>query len=240
MRELRNMLHCHHHGVTLYKTAWELTRNMPPEQQCTIALRYLSGTDQRRYNLPIITNEIAAVIPGNEDQHSNSCDIVLHHRAGSPFKHISDIHPFYPALHYVLLFPTGQMGWHSGISYLDRKERRVSMQEFLAYHFHPRTNESNHLFYAGKLFFEYLVDSWAICEQNRLNYIKKNQGKLWVDQYMDLSAAVEQNPQLNQTQVGTRVILPSSFSGSTRHMQTACQDALAINHHFKGADFSSL
>ncbi len=65
MRELQNMLHCHHHGVTLYKTAWELTRNMPSEQQFTIALHYLSRTDQRCYNLPTITNEIAAVIPGD-------------------------------------------------------------------------------------------------------------------------------------------------------------------------------
>ena len=54
--------------------------------------------------------------------------------------------------------------------------------------------------------------------------------------YTKLAAAVELKPQLNQTQVGTRVILPSSFSGSTRHMQAACQDALAVNRHFKDAD----
>ncbi len=235
MRELQDMLHRHHHGVTLYKTAWELTRNMPPEQQCTIALRYLSGTDQRRYNLPTITNEIAAVIPGDGDQPSNGRDIVFHRKAGSS-KRISEIHPFYPAFHYVLLFPTGQMGWHPKIPYRDQETKYMSMREFLAYRLHTRTNGSNHLFRAGKLYFEYLVDSWAICEQNRLNYIKTNQGKLRADQYTELAAAVELNPQLNQTQVGTRVILPSSFSGSTRHMQAACQDALAVNRHFKGAD----
>ena len=98
--------------LTLYKTAWKLTRNMSPKQQCTIAL----------HNLLTITNEIAAVIPGNEDQHSNRHDIVLHSRVGSPFKRISDINPFYPALHYVLRFPTGQMGWHSGIPYHDQEE----------------------------------------------------------------------------------------------------------------------
>jgi hypothetical protein len=36
---------------------------------------------------------------------------------------------------------------------------------------------------------------------------------------------------------GQRIILPSSFSGSSRHMIQNCQDALAINCHFGGADF---
>ena len=54
---------------------------------------------------------------------------------------------------------------------------------------------------------------------------------------MDLNAAVEQNPQLDLDQVGTRIILPSSFTGSTRHMQGICQDGLAVHHWTKGTDF---
>jgi len=38
------------------------------------------------------------------------------------------------------------------------------------------------------------------------------------------------------TELGKRFILPSSFSGSTRNMQQHCQDALAINHYFRGGD----
>ena len=40
MQILQDMLYRHHPGVQLYKTALELTRNMPPEYQCTIALRF--------------------------------------------------------------------------------------------------------------------------------------------------------------------------------------------------------
>jgi len=47
--------------------------------------------------------------------------------------------------------------------------------------------------------------------------------KLWVDQYADLTAVVEQNPQLDLDQLGTRIILLSFFTGSTRHMQSICQ-----------------
>jgi len=247
MRNLQDMLYRHHHGVALYKSAMELTRDMPPEHQCKIALQYLPGTDRRRYNLPTISGEIAAVVPGTEEQFSNSRDIILHRKAGEPLQRISEIHPFYPALHYVLLFPTGQMGWNHQIPYYvpSNAEIRVeaeggkclSMREFLSYRFHPRTNESDHIFRSGKLFFEYLVDSWAICEQTRLSYIRKNQKKLRVEQYTDLNAAIEQNPQLDLDQVGTRVILPSSFTGGTRHMQALCQNGLAINRWCKGSDF---
>ncbi len=59
-----------------------------------------------------------------------------------------------------------------------------------------------------------------------------------MEQYSDLRGAAEQNPQLDLAQVGTRIILPSSFTGSTRHMQATCQDALAVNRYFNScADF---
>ena len=59
-----------------------------------------------------------------------------------------------------------------------------------------------------------------------------------MEQYSDLRGAAEQNPQLDLAQVGTRIILPSSFTGSTRHMQATCQNALAVNRYFNShADF---
>ena len=83
---------------------------------------------------------------------SNGRDIVLHRKADSS-KHISEIHPFYPAFHYVLLISTGQMGWHPKIPYRDQETKYMSMREFLAYRLHTCTNGSNHLFRAGKLYF---------------------------------------------------------------------------------------
>jgi hypothetical protein len=71
MRTLQDMLHRHHHGVTLCKQALELTNDMPPEHQCKIALQYLPGTDRRRYNLPTISGEVAAVVPGTGEEFSN-------------------------------------------------------------------------------------------------------------------------------------------------------------------------
>ena len=118
MQVLQDMLYRHHPGVQLYKTAFELTRDMPPVHQCTIALHFDENCDRHRYNLPTAaSNEIAAIIPGGGDEPTDGRDIVLHRKAGNGLKRISELHPFYPALHYVLLFSTGQLGWHPQLKY---------------------------------------------------------------------------------------------------------------------------
>ena len=138
----------------MYKQAHELTRNMPPEQQCKIALRFDESCDCRRYNLPTTaTDEIAVILPGDGDQPEGVRDIVLYCRNG-PLHHITDVHPLYPALHYVLLFPTGQLQWFPQIEYTaaadndaeDQEEgangsgrcKCISKSEFYCYRLHPR------------------------------------------------------------------------------------------------------
>ena len=90
---------------------------------------------------------------------------------------------------------------------------------------------------AGKLFQEYVVDSWATTEQSRLNWIKFNQSKIRADTYQGLTDAVAADPDTDGQDLGQRLILPSSFPGSSRNMIQHCQDALAINRHYHGADF---
>jgi hypothetical protein len=52
MQILQDMLFCLNPAVQLYKQAFELTRNMPADRQCRIALRFCDETDCRHYNLP--------------------------------------------------------------------------------------------------------------------------------------------------------------------------------------------
>jgi hypothetical protein len=63
-----------------------------------------------------------------------------------------------------------------------------------------------------------------------------NQNTIWGEVYSGLADAVAANIDANLESLGQRIILPSSFAGSTRHMQQFRQDALAINHYFKGAN----
>ena len=56
------------------------------------------------------SNEIAVILPGDGNDVQCSRDIILYHCNGQGPQCISDLHPFYQALHYVLLFSTGQFG----------------------------------------------------------------------------------------------------------------------------------
>jgi len=169
---------------------------MPGHQQCRIALCYDRECDQRRYNLPTAaSNEIAIILPGDGDDVQGSRDITLYRRNGQGLQCISDLHPFYQALHYVLLFPTGQFGWTPNIPYASRenenagdgepnadapngKQSCVTQTEYFCYRLFPRINESSHIFMAGKLLQAWIVDSWALSEQGRLRWIKQNQPTL--------------------------------------------------------------
>jgi hypothetical protein len=255
MVTLQDMLHRHHPAVQMYKQAHELTRNMPPEQQCKIALRFNESCDRRRYNLPTAaTDEIAVILPGDGDQPEGVRDIVLYRRYGPPLQRITDVHPLYPALHYVLLFPTGQLQWFPQIEYTGaagneaedqeggadgpRRRKCISKSEFYRYRLHPRPPaiEPQHIFLTEKLYQEFICDQWATSEQDRLRFIMLNQNTIRGEVYSGLADAVAANIDASLESLGQRIILPSSFSGSTRQMQQLLQDALAINRFFKGAD----
>jgi hypothetical protein len=245
LRVLQDMLWRSHPGVHHFKQAHLLTAAMPQEQQCRIALHFDAGCDRRRYQAPDASvREIAVILPGDGDEIRVSQDIILYRLHGEPLQRISDVHPLYPSLRYVLLYPTGQLGWHPNILYHNfeedgpQKRKHVTLAEYNCYRLfiHPTEVESNHFFFTGDLFQEFVCEAWAVAEQNRLNYLRHNQKKLRVEVYAGLVDAVAANADVNQNQLGQRLILPSSFSGSTRNMQQLCQDALAINRYYGGGD----
>ena len=161
-----------------------MTRGLAPDLQCRIALRFDTGCDRRRYQAPDASvREIAVILPGDGDQIRGSQDIILYRNSGQPLQRISDVHPLYPCLRYVLLFPTGQLGWHPKILYqtveegAQSKRKHVTMAEYQRYRLfiRPSDVESNHLFLTGNLFQEYVCETWAVTEKNRLNYLRYHQ-----------------------------------------------------------------
>src|SRR6266850_1417228 len=229
----------------LYKHAFQITQGMSSEQNCSIVLRFDPHTDRRRYLPPDArVQEIAILLPGDGDRPQDCQDIILHRNAGY-LERIKDTNPLYPCLRYVLLHPTGQLGWHRFIPYEEvedqqrqNKHKYMTLAEFHCFYLLPRPShiESNHLFLAGKLFQEYVCEIWAIAEQNRLNYHGLNQKKLCVEVYQGLQDAVAADADVDPNELGKHFILPSTFPGSTCNMQQHSQDALAINRYFGGGD----
>ena len=81
LRGLQDMLFRKHPAVGHYKQAIELTRHMPPDQQCRIALHFDQNTDRCRYNTPAEdVQEIAVILPGDGETPAGSQDIILYRK----------------------------------------------------------------------------------------------------------------------------------------------------------------
>ena len=137
-------------------------------------IRADGAPDPRRYNAPTAP-EVAIIMPG--DGYSEgvaSRDIVLHARTGG-LQRITECNCAYDSLHYVLLFPTGDNGWHLKIPH-SRGKGDVTALEYYSSRLMVRSDLS-YLHMCGRLFHQYLVDMFAKVEQQRLNYIKCNQSR---------------------------------------------------------------
>ncbi|KAF8577733.1 hypothetical protein K439DRAFT_1301036, partial [Ramaria rubella] len=235
MSDLQEMLSAHNPLVTMYRQTAERLRAQPPAINIQARLTYKAHTDPRRYNIPT-ADEIAVILPGDGTSHDHR-DIILQLKGGG-FKRIHEGSPAYAPLHYVLLFPRGELGWHWDIPYRDEAERNhVSQIQYYAYRLFERTNEAKTILLGGKLLQEYIVDAWAASEQRRLSWIRFNQKTLRADLYnqvVDAFACIDND--LNPNDLGEKVILPATFQGSTRDMMENLQNSLAISRKYGNAN----
>ncbi|KAK4519555.1 uncharacterized protein ATC70_009791 [Mucor velutinosus] len=220
-----------------------------------IRLELIVGEDRRTQNLPTV-NEIAAIIP-NEYADSSFRDILVIYRNSSStssrghFKRINETHAAYMPLHYVLLFPRGEYGWHWGLRLqlsastvdamdVDNEEaqegqqqaaKRLTQRVFYRFRLHVRADELKILFLSRRLFQQYVIDAWAVCEQTKLDWIKSNQANLRADVYKGLADATSA-ADADLEMVGRSFILPSSFTEGPRFMMQLYQNAMAISRFF--------
>ena len=85
MTIIQGVIHQSHPYMELYRQAFEIMGEKPPEEQRTVAMRLRAERNQdlRRYNLPTANNEVAVIIPGDgSEEHSDHCDIILRLRGG--------------------------------------------------------------------------------------------------------------------------------------------------------------
>ncbi|KAG0610723.1 hypothetical protein M758_7G086700 [Ceratodon purpureus] len=254
MLEIQELLQTHHAFHRHYKQAYEIMMEFEEQQQqqqqqqqqrqcgrripnVVAHLHFEGQMDRRRYNLPA-GSEIAVLIPGEEDRPQGTRDIVLRLKGEGHFlERINECHPAYLSLHYVLLFPFGELGWHEGLIH-SNGEGRLTQREYFAFRLFPRNSEFSTIHCGGKLFLQFIVDAWAATEQNRLNYIRMNQSDLRADLYQGLADALQDDGErnMNLENLGRRIILPSSHIGSARNMFELFQDSMAITRFFQHPD----
>jgi hypothetical protein len=87
-----------------------------------------------------------------------------------------------------------------------------------------RDGSTNHILKSRQLFHQFIVDMYVKIESERLLFIRLNQKKLRVDDYIHLRDAVATDG--NVEDIGKQLILPATFTGGPRHMHEYAQDAM--------------
>jgi len=205
------------------------------------------GRDQRRYNAPA-ANEVAVVFVGDEGRPPDNIDLIVHDRNPGPGEHALQTMTWGsrhadPML-YPLFFPHGETGWHFNLRQEGVRRNRVrnrnTIRQFACYRLAVRyegNNDTRHVNFSlihggGFLLQQYVCDLYVRMEANNMHYIRNNQARLFADEYQGLRDHV--NQQLDvvagepDVDLGRRIILPSTFTGSPRYMKQCYHDAMAI------------
>ncbi|AQK61422.1 putative replication protein [Zea mays] len=206
-----------------------------------ITLRLLGCNTRHdvQYNLPS-SGEIAAIIVGDYSSAQYTYDVLVHAK-NHGLKRVSHLHPCYMALQYPLLFPYGEHGFHLGIRYADddvnerTKRRYMTMLEFVRYHTHYRLRDANPYTCYGRLSDQIGVDVYSTVEASRLQFIADHQKDLRYETVQGVSDAIDKGL-VSADSVGSRMIVPSSFTGGRRYHVMNYQDAMAICRVFGPPD----
>ncbi|CAN0903855.1 hypothetical protein LINGRAHAP2_LOCUS22760 [Linum grandiflorum] len=206
----------------------------------TLRLR-IAGTrvdHDRRYELPTRT-ELAGLIPGDFTPTHDDRDIIVNNRATCLCR-ITSLNSLFDSLHFPLLFPYGNDGYHNRIRYnpayrdSTKKRKYVTQREYYCFRLQYMQNEGKTLIRSGKALQHFCIDAFTTIEQNRLTYLRLNQKKLRSDLYKGLYDALNRGD-LDSRNLG-RIINSSSFTGGVRYMQQLYQDAMALCRHYKNPD----
>ncbi|CAN1166726.1 hypothetical protein LINPERHAP1_LOCUS4145 [Linum perenne] len=193
----------------------------------------ISGTrvqNDRRYELPTGT-DLAGLIPGDFEPDHGDRDIIVSNKS-TGLTRITSLNPLFDSLHFPLLFPYGNDGYHEMIRYNplyvdpNRKRGFVSQNEYYNFRLQYRRVEGKTLIRSGKALQHFCIDAFTTIEQNRLIYLRLNQKKLRADLYNGLQDALNRGD-LNSQNLGN-IILPATFTGGVRYMMQLYQDAISI------------
>lgn len=261
VQTLQDMLQRVNPFAAQLQTAAERMRISPDDDLAIRISGAASAQQGRQFDAPTCA-EVAVILPGEMDseQAAATRDVIYMTKAGE-LKSINELHSTYDPLHYVLLFPRGELGWHPRLG-LDRtilpanhapddgddhnaadgdehddgdgeprargSRKRLTTRMFYAYMVQKRQGQL--LVNAGHLLHEYIVDNYAKVETQRLKFARQQQSRLRADLYQGAVDAVYEadGAHVLARQVGSRVILPSSFTGGPRYMQQQFQDAMGI------------
>ncbi|CAN1187174.1 ATP-dependent DNA helicase PIF1 [Linum perenne] len=180
----------------------------------------------RQYELPTGL-ELAGLIPDDFQPNREERDIIVNSRQAGLLR-ITNLNPKYDALHFPLLFPHGEDGFHLGIACdtrhvpNTRKREHVTRREYYCFRLQYRDSEGTTLIRGGKVLQHFCIDVWTTIEEDRLRYVRDHQKELRADMYKGLLEAFQQGDH--------------NAGGGPRYMHQLYLDATAICQCFGNPD----
>ncbi|KAG2715347.1 hypothetical protein I3760_03G071900 [Carya illinoinensis] len=152
----------------------------------------------------------------------------------------------YDPLQYPLFFPLGDTGWHQGIQRVNRgstlttlnrrrKDPIVSCREYYCYKLQIRENVRSILLLSGRLLQQFVVDMYVKIETSRLDYFHSKQQHIRSELYQGIVDTITLG-ETDASNVGKRIILPSSFIGGPRDMRKRYMEAMALVQRYGKPD----
>ncbi|KAK1375640.1 hypothetical protein POM88_031833 [Heracleum sosnowskyi] len=102
-----------------------------------------------------LSHEVAGIMVGDLEETEEGRDIIIEMKMGG-FERVTSIHPKLMALHYPILFPNGEDGYHKDIYYCETVENngktrcKCSMKDFYSYKLHVRKFVVSNQIFVGK------------------------------------------------------------------------------------------
>lgn len=143
-------------------------------------------------------------------------------------------------MQYPILFSYGEDGFHLGIknhscsSRSKIKRGNVTAREYYSYIVQQCFEQGLTLLKGGKIFHQYLVDTFTSIEGMKLEYIykkKKNQRKIRDEVYQGVVDNLHRGD-MDASNLGKRIIFPASFTAGPRYLLQNYTDAIAICKHY--------
>lgn len=227
MVTLQTMLDTHNPYAQLFKYIKDLDQTiLDLHLQFTTTNAFHPG----RSNEPAVS-EVAAVFVTNDGTPPGNVDFVMYSKTTGALTKISYLNPHSDPMCYPLLFPCGDSGWTVGQPHVqvNRTASRTVTTQLQYYCYRLAVRDGFSLLHAsGKLFQQYIVDSYVKVEGSRLAFVRAHQQELRADSYKGLMDFLNSDAEQRGAVGGIPVVLPSSYIGSPRNMLQNYQDAMAI------------
>ena len=227
--ELQTMLHTYNPYVEQFKLVEEQLQDQTKDDVLEFEVDFIeaASNDPHVYNKPH-ASEVMAVVDDREDpKEKRGLRLLARNRVDcrKPVT-IWDNSPMYEPLHFVLLYPWGTPGWHTGMG--------LTPLQYGAYWLHDRADAHADFTKGGRLFQEWVLDTYVKVERQRLNYLKTDEFRRKMRRSVlgPLRQAVAHGRRKGSEAGIEAAEVPASHIGSRAYFRKKRYDAYALARAF--------